>query len=293
MDPKTAILRARRGLREDRRLHAIAIASLTVAFLCLGATMLGLVNLSTLAEQWGDRRRMTVYLRDGAPDEKVQQLRMLLRDLRDVDGVEHVSGQKARRAFLDNANIETALDDLPADVFPASLEVTLAPGSTTARADAIAARLTKFGAVDDVESYRGWFARLDSLLTLGRGVAVTVALLITICVLAIVASTIRLAIANRREEIEVMKLCGATNGFVRGPFVAEGAIQGLLAAAVSVVLLLVGFVVTRDTLDATLGLLTGLQVRFLPVGLVVMIVVGGALIGALGSALSLRRYLTV
>ena len=73
--------------------------------------------------------------------------------------------------------------------------------------------------MSDVESYRSWFQKLDHLLWGARMLAVGLAVLVVFCVVAVIGNTIRLAVARRRQEIEVMKLCGATNGFVRGPFV--------------------------------------------------------------------------
>lgn len=293
MDYKSAIARARRGLREDLRLYVVAVSSLTVAFLCLGAALLAITNLSDVAEQWGRSSRMTVYLRDGAPRADVEQLRMSLEGLAEVTAVEHLSAARAREQFLEQSDVSADLASLPPDVFPASLEVTLRTGTTVQRVSAIAARIERFPPVEDVETYRGWFDRLGTLLTAGHALATALALLVVVCVLAVVGNTIRLAVAGRRQEIEVMKLCGATDGFVRGPFVIEGAVQGFASALLAVILLLVGFFVVRGQIDSTIAALTGVRAAFLPPLVALALVLGGGLAGALGSAVSLRRYLSV
>lgn len=293
MDLSTAISRARRGLREDARLYLVAVSSLTVAFLCLATALLGVANLSEMADSWGRSRRMTVYLVDGARPADVEQLRAVLDNLPEVRGVEHVTAAAARARFVEQTDLASELGELPPDVFPASLEVNLGGDVTVQRLADMATRIDRFGAVDEVETYGGWFGRLESLLATGHATALALCLLVVICVIAVVGNTIRLAVAGRRQEIEVMKLCGATDGFVRGPFVVEGAAQGFVAALLALLLLLAGFLLLRSQIDSSVAALTGMRTVFLHPGIMAALLFGGGLMGALGSSLSLRRYLSV
>ncbi len=293
MDLKNAIVRAKRGLREERRLYVVAVTSLAVAFICLGATLLGVTNLDAAATRWGQSGRITVFLKDGADAQDVAQLRVVLEGLADVQDVTHITPSQARNSFLEEADVGADLSALPSDVFPASLEVSLVNGVTRERGESIAARLAQFRAVSDVESYGAWFQKLDQLLWGARMLALGLALLVMFCVVAVIGNTIRLAVARRRQEIEVMKLCGATNGFVRGPFVLEGMFQGFASALLAVLALLVGYLALHESVDATLAALTGSRVVFLGAWTLVALLAGGALIGAVGSAVSVRRYLSV
>lgn len=289
----TAISRAARAMREDARLHVVAIASLTVAFLCLTTALWALANLSSVADALGRGARMSIYLTDGASAEEIERLRLTLEALPDVREATHLSSSAAREQFLRDAELDEELASLPADAFPASIEVQLAPGTSGAQLAAIAERVERFGAVEDVETYEGWFGRLDALLATGRVASSAVAILVLLCVLFVVGSTIRLAIAGRREEITVLKLCGASDGFVRGPFLVEGAVQGMLSALFALVVAFVIFAAVRDELDGTVAALAGVRTVFVHPGLAAALVLGGALLGAAGSAISLRRYLTV
>jgi cell division transport system permease protein len=293
MDLKNAIVRAKRGLREERRLYVVAVTSLAVAFICLGATLLGVTNLDAAATRWGQSGRITVFLKDGADAQDVAQLRVVLEGLADVQEVTHVTPSQARSSFLEEADVGADLSALPSDVFPASLEVTLVQGVTRERSESIASRLAQFRAVSDVESYGAWFQKLDQLLWGARMLVLGLALLVMFCVVAVIGNTIRLAVARRRQEIEVMKLCGATNGFVRGPFVLEGMFQGFASALLAVLALLVGYLALYESVNSTLAALTGSRVVFLGAWTLVALLVGGALIGAIGSAVSVRRYLSV
>lgn len=293
MDLHTAFLRARRGFREDAKLYAVAVSSLAVAFLCLATALLAITNLSAMAERWSRSGRMTVYIRDGAPDADVQALRTTLAELPEVSSATALSAAEAREQFVRDANVGGELAGLPADAFPASIEVTLRTGVTAARGDEIAARVGHVAAVEGVETYRAFFQKLESLVLAGRTTAGVVALLVLICVLAIVGNTIRLAVAGRRDEIEVLKLCGATDNFVRGPFLVEGALQGFTAALVAVVFLGVCYAMLHAQLDGTIAALTGVRAAFLNPAVVVTLILGGGVAGVIASAASLRRYLTV
>ncbi len=293
MDLSSLIARARRGLREELRLYLVAISSLSVAFLCLGGALLALTNLSSMADQWGRTGRMTVYLAENAQASDIAQLRVVLEGLPEIDAVAHVTAEAARRQFVEQSDLGAEVSQLPADVFPASLEVTLHEGVVIQRANAISERVARFRGVAEVETYRGWFERLESLIQTGRAVAGIIALLVSLCVVAVIANTIKLAVARRKQEIEVMKLCGATDAFVRGPFLIEGVFQGAVSSLIALTVLVIGFLVMRDDLDTTLAALTGIRFAFLSPLTLVSLFVGGGLVGALGSALSLRRYLAV
>jgi len=285
--------RARRGLREDLGLYLVAVASLAVAFLGLGAAWLGVVNLRAVRAHWGQSHRMTVYLHERSPSEDVQQLRSVLEGLPSVQRVEHLSADAARQRFLADSSAGTELSALPADAFPASLEVQFRTTAPSSRMREVAQRVAGFGAVSDVETYEGWFDRLAGLVDAGQTLASALALLVLVCAVSVVGNTIRLVVANRRDEIEVLKMCGATDGFVRGPLVLEGAVQGLLGAALAVVLLSVGCGLVRGQLNSLLLPLSGLRVAFLPAWSVVAMLLGGGLSGAVGSVVSIRKYLIV
>jgi cell division transport system permease protein len=119
------------------------------------------------------------------------------------------------------------------------------------------------------------------------------ALLVVVCVVAVIGNTIRLAVANRKREIEVLKLCGATDAFVRNPFLLEGTLQAVASASLAMLLLLIGYLALRSHVEATLSTLTGVPTTFLSFGTVCTVIGLAGVLGAVGSALSLRRYLQV
>jgi cell division transport system permease protein len=294
MELKSLFRRAKRGIREDAKLYGVAVSSLTVAFLCLSSLLMAVVNLGSFAERWGRTHRMSVYLRDDALTADIDRLRLVLSALPGVGTVHHMSAAAAREAFLHESLNAGDLTGLPADVFPASLEVEFSADASDARIQEVADQVSAFkAAVADVDTYRSWFDRLSTLLSAGRAAALMVGVLVLVCVFAVVSNTIRLALASRKDEIEMLKMCGATDGFVRGPFVLEGALQGFLSAFVSVLLLLFAFLILRGQVNATLVPMIGMHLNFLSPLLVLAVLLSGTLTGALGSALSIRRYMSV
>jgi cell division transport system permease protein len=293
MDLWNALSRAKRGLRDDLGLHVVAVASLVIAFLCLGAALLSVENLSRVAERWGRAQHLTVYLVDKAQDGDVAQLRLVLESLREVASVKHVSAADAKREFAEQIDPSVDAASLPADAFPASLEVALRNEADGKRIAEIAERVKRFTAVEHVETYHDWLVQVGSLVNTARSAVGMLALLVAICVLAIIGNTIRLAVLSRKREIEVLKLCGATDGYVRSPFLLEGAIQAASAALVAMLLLSIAYLSLRGTLESTLSAVTGVRLEFLPPLTMLAVIFGGAIIGAFGSALSLRRHLRV
>lgn len=293
MELRSTLRRAARGMREEAGLHAVAISSLTIAFMCLGLALLLLSNLDSLASSWERAGRVTVFLRDGARPDDVAQLVLALEGVSGVAQVDHVTSAEAREQFVRDAQIGSALEGLPIDAFPASIEVSLAGGSAGVSSQQIAERIARFAIVEDVETYRSWFSQLEMLVSAGRLVAFGLAVLVLLCVVFVVGNTIRLAVAGRREEIEVMKLCGASDAFVRGPFVVEGMVQGFVGATLAVLMLLVAFVLLRTHIDSSVASLAGVRTVFLPPAAALSVIAAGGIVGAMGSLVSLRRYLAV
>jgi cell division transport system permease protein len=293
MSFKAILQRTQRGFRNDLRLHAVAVVSLIVAFLCLGTALLSVENLSRIADRWSQSQHLTVYLRADASAQALAQLRNALSSVHELSKVELVSAAQARQQFLQQTNLATADGVLTDDVFPASLELDLGTRIPPERLDKLVQGLSQFAAVEEVETYRSFVSQFHGLLDAGRIGAWVLALLVLICVLAVIGNTIRLAVLNRKAEIEVLKLCGATDAFVRSPFLVEGILQAVMSASLAMVLLLFAYLLLRGHVESTLITFTGVSSAFLSPLTVAGVIAAAGTIGGLGSALSLRRYLKV
>jgi cell division transport system permease protein len=276
------------------RLHALSVFSLAVAFVCLGAALLVLTNLRSIEERWAHAGRASIYLKDNAAAQDVESLKAALSAVPGVIGVKYVSAAQARAEF---GHKETGprgeLAALPVEAFPASIEIEVRPDLTDAELSEIVLKLRQLPAVEDVETYQAWTERLGRLIRGGVAAAALLALVVFASVLAVVGSTIRLALQRRRTEVEVLKLVGATDRFIKGPFLVEGMSQGALGATGAIVLLGTLFLVVRGRLDAELALLVGVEPSFLPWHVALGMVVVGMVLGMLAALLGLRRLVTV
>jgi cell division transport system permease protein len=280
-------------MMREWRLHTLSVFSLAVAFVCLGAALLVVTNLRAAEVRWSHAGRASVYLKDASSQDDVDALRAALLRVPGVTGVRYVSSGDARTEFGRELEAHDDLAGLPVEAFPASIELDVAPDMPDADLADMVAKMKQLPAVDDVETYQSWTARLSKLVRGGVAAAALLALVVLAAVLAVVGSTMRLVLQRRRTEVEVLKLVGATDAFVKKPFVVEGGVQGALGALGAVALLGVLFMTVRGRFDTELAVLVGIEPTFLPWPVALAMVALGAALGAVASWLSLRRLVTV
>lgn len=288
----TPIERAWRGSRNDWRLHLLSIFSVAVAFVCLASAVLVVVNVHGIRTRWAETGRASVFLKPDATPDQIEQIQKALRQTPGVTDVRHVSSEDARREVTAQKQDEV-LGALPAEAFPASLEVRVADEAAVERVAKLASQLQALPAVESVETYQSWSDRLGTLLRGGVTASIVLALVVLGAVVSVVSSTIRLTLQRRRIEVEILKLVGATDSYVRRPFVLEGAAQGGIGALLAIALLGVLYAIVRGNFDSELGILLGMAPTFLPWFVCTGMVVLGAALGAAAAYGSLRRLLLV
>lgn len=279
-----------RAGRSDWRLQVLSVFSLSVAFICLAAALLVVTNVEALRDRWSRAGRATVYLKDNAKDADVTALTQALGQTEGVARVRRVSSDEARREVVAN---DEALAALPVEAFPGSLEVAFDDSITDDNLKTIALKLRALPAVESVETYERWTERLSSLLGGGVTAAACLALIVLAAVISVVGSTMRLLLQRRKIEVEVLRLVGATDGWIRRPFVLEGASQGALGAAVAVAILGILFLIVRDRFDAQLANMLGVTPSFLPWQMALGMVTLGGMLGAATAFFSLRKLVSV
>jgi cell division transport system permease protein len=276
------------------RLHALSVFSLAVAFVCLGAALLVVVNLRAVEERWAHAGRASVYLNDAATQADVEALKAALGAVPAIQKVRYVSSGDARSEFgLAEMDEKNELAGLPVEAFPASLEIEVRQDVSDTELADIVTKIKQLPSVADVETYQAWTERLGKLVRGGVAASALLALVVFASVLAVVGSTIRLALQRRKTEVEVLKLVGATDGWVKGPFLVEGGAQGALGAVGALGLLAALFFLVRGRLDGELAALVGLEPTFLPLSIVAGMIGVGAVLGMTAAALGLRRLVAV
>jgi cell division transport system permease protein len=199
--------------------------------------------------------------------------------------------REQRQAAADER--DKALAALPAAAFPASLEVGFSDEVSDDELSSMALKLRALPAVETVETYQRWTERLSSLLGGGVTASACLAVIVLCAVVSVIGSTMRLLLHRRKSEVEVLKLVGATDAFVRRPFVVEGATEGAAGAAAALLMLGVLFLIVRGRFDQELSTLLGVTPSFLPWHLALAMVALGGTLGALTALISLRKMVKI
>lgn len=280
------------SLWRSRGTSLFAIAAIALAMIVLGALLLVTWNAERLLSEWTSTAEFSVYLRDDATSEQRGAIETAIDRSDAAEGREYVSKAQAlarfRREFAELAALADGFEDNP---FPASVEVRVRPESETdGRAEALVRQLTGLPGVADVRYDREWLARVGAGLQTIRAGGLALVVLMALAAAATVAAVVRLGLYARREEIEIMELVGAPLAFIRGPFVAEGFIQGGLGALLALTLLWLGFSAAATWWGAGLSAaLDGSSLHFLPPRFCAYLVAGGMGVGSAGGFAGARH----
>jgi cell division transport system permease protein len=267
-----------------------ALASVLVTVLVLGV-FIPIVQATTgAANEVRGRVIVDLYLKSGAEDTDVERVRRTLsEDTPYVGNVQYVSKEEAYEA--EKRRNPEAYQLLGSNPLPDTFRITPdKPDNVAALRDALAA--SNDPVVDEVKNRRD---DTNKILSATRVVKLTTAVLAVLLIVAsilLVANTIKLSLFSRRREVEVMKLVGATNWFIRWPFIIEGVILGAMGGGLAILLLLVGKVALIDPLAADFALIAAPDTIDFRV-LALTLLMAGVGVAAAGSGLSLRRFLRV
>ena len=274
-----------------------ALASVLVTLLVLGV-FIPIVQATTgAANDVRDRVLVNVYLKKNTPQADVQRVRSLIEN---TDGVKRVEYVTAKQAYAEERRKNPeAYELLGSNPLPDTFRVTPKdPDNALNLVSSFAPRTPGGGrttADPSIESVKSSKDETKKILVATRVVKLTTGLLAILLVIAsvlLISNTVRLSVFSRRREVQVMKLVGATDGFIRWPFVLEGIILGALGALLAVLLLAVMKVALVDPLVDDFSLLAAPDT----IGfgfLVAVLLITGVVVSALGSAISLRRFLQV
>jgi len=276
------------SFRRAPLLSGLSVTTIAFSLFTVGLFALIAVNLRQALQGLEERVEIVAFVLRGTPPETITLASQDVAAFPEVQDVEYVSEDQAlARARQELVEFRDAYRDLQVNPLPASLELRLKDGyRNAASVESVAVRLRGFSFVDDVRYGRDWIQRLDRLRNLTGLVGLVVGLAFASVAVVIIGVTIRLTILQRAREISIMRLVGATNNFIRGPFLLEGALKGLLGGLLSLVLCYAGYRLFRGGGTASLSGLV-----FFGPNLMLLLVLFGVLIGLGGSLVSVGRHL--
>ncbi len=278
---------ALRGLRASPVTSVIAVITISVSLVLVGAFTLLLGNMEDLLERFGDDLHVTAYLEDALVAADQIALVDLVATVEGVERVRIVSKQEALERFRAGVGRGAALlEGLGENPLPASVEITLLPSQRTPEGlRVVVESLEGLPGITQLASGRYWVEGYLRAVALVRGVGNGLGVILALATLLIVANTIRLAVLARQDEIEILALVGASRAFVAAPFLLEGLIQGAAGGAAALVLLLGLFHLVLPGFEFGLEfLLGGVAPRFFSGAEAAALVGGGATLGLVGSA---------
>jgi len=283
---------ALRDLRRAGRVGVSAILLIALSLAALGGFWLLSLNLGRAVTQWRDRVRIIAYLREEPPADQRDPLVRRVEAVAGVQRVRFVSKAEAletlKRSLGEQADVA---DQLPRNPLPASLEITPAASHATPEGNReLVARLAALPEVEEVEGGAQWveglaqFRHLFQLIGLGVGAILAVAAILT------VTTATTLVLHLRRDEMEVMRLVGATEAVIRTPRFLQGLIQGLLAGTLALIVLEVVFALATPRLEPLLPVTLGIdRAVFLSLPQILALIGGGSALGAVGGLLATRQ----
>ncbi len=252
-----------------------------------------LQNVGVIAAEWNDAFEISVYLDKSASGSRAQAIAEELKRRADVAAVRVVTAEQAFAEFRLSSGYGQALDALAENPLPATLIVTPSlAASTTAGTSALKTAIGAIADVGTVQLDTEWVMRLVALLDLLRRVVRLTGALLAIGVLVVVGNTIRLDIFNRRAEIEVMKLVGATDGFTRRPFLWTGIWYGLGGGIIAIVLVSLGAVLVAGPVARVAALYgSAFRLEGLAWHTALGVILAAAALGWLGSWIAASHHL--
>ena len=292
------VAEALRSVRANAAVSVAATVTVLIAVFILGAFIPSFLYVQSTVDSQKAKVDIDVFISDSATVAQVNGLQNQLTALKDsgqITSFRYVSKDDALKDLRGRLKDPSILKELPSNPLPAKFNV---KPTDPANAQKIIDQISDSAAIDKELGVSYGKETADKLLSVAKFIQWAGLALISILMVAsilLIGNTIRLSIFARRREVEVMKLVGATNWFIRWPFVIEGIICGLIGAILSVILLWIVKVGVVDTwIQDADGALTRDQattIGFPTLGLI--LIASGALVGALGSGITLRRFLKV
>ncbi len=286
------IRKALKDIADNRLLNGVAIITIALSVLIVSAFGLFYINADELLTSWKSGIRVMAYLSPSVDDKTISDTKQMIQTMAGVEAVTFISKDEALETFRKQLKGQASLlDNLKGNPLPDAFELRLYPDTRTeGRVEALAKQIESLAAITDVEYGQKWVGSMLSVLNLFRFAGYAMGALFFMATVFIVANTIRLILYSRRDEVEIMRLVGATDGFIQAPFIIEGMLQGLAGAVFGLGALFISYLFIASNIGQDyFG--SGFIIRFFPFETCGLIVMASMMIGWIGCYLSLKQFL--
>jgi cell division transport system permease protein len=279
-----ALREALTAFRRTPLLTMLAVMAIGFSLFVIGLFGVAAHNIRLAIEQVEEKVEIVAYLDDGTTQAEVDHAMGEIQALPQVLGVRHVSRTEAlATAMAEMEEFRDVFTDLESNPLPASFEIRLRPGERNPESvGRVAQQVAAYPYVEDVRYGRDWVDRIFLIRRVAGGVAAIIGGAFALVAAIVIATAVRITVFARREEISIMRLVGATDGFVQRPFLLEGLFAGLLGGLLAAGLTYGTFRILSHTL---------FEVQWIPTEWMVVVVAVGTVFGLLSSTVAVRRHL--
>ncbi len=276
--------------------NIFSITIICLSFLIFGVFLSLSNNLFYTAKELSKNMLIIFFLEKDLPEEQRDSVEKRLEESSLVNNVRYISTGQALERFQQHfPELQVIIENIEVNPFPASFETNLAEENLSPETILRFIQVMKdMEGIEDVQFNRDWVERMQSLSRLAKAIGFFLGGILALASFFIISNVIRLNVFARKEEIEILRLVGATNFFIRIPFLLEGIILGILGGIISLALLFLLIKFFPLYLGASLGALNEIiNFRYLSLSQLILLITGGAFIGFFGSLSSLARFLKV
>jgi cell division transport system permease protein len=284
--------KALKDISDNRLLNGVAVITIALSVLIVSTFGLFFINANELLTSWKKDLRVMAYLSPLVDSDLISKTKQMLKTMSGVTDITFIDKDDALRTFKRQLKSQSSLlDNLKGNPLPNAFEIHLLPDPQAAgHMETLVKQIESLDAVTDVEYGQQWMGSVSSVLNLFQFASYAMGGLFFMAAVFIVANTIRLILYSRREEVEIMRLVGATDGFIQAPFYIEGLLQGLAGAIFGLGALYTTYLIVSSNIGQDyFG--SGFNLQFFPFGTCCLIVVSSMLIGGIGCSLSLKQFL--
>jgi len=286
--------RAIEDFRNNRLLNIITVLTISLSILIVCTFILFFINTSEIMNFWKKGLRVMAYLKPDVPDSERSNLEQQIQAMSGVESLRFISKEDALNQLKAQMQRQSSLfDNLDKNPLPDGFEIRISAAKQSwEKVEFLAAQIESLDAVEEVEYGQKWLGHFEQLFDLFTLTGYAMCIIFVMAAVFIMANTIRLVIYSRRDEIEIMRLVGAAERFIKIPFYIQGLLQGALGASIGLIILFVVFWFMTSNIER--GFFSGLfDIQFLSPLISGAIFLISVLAGWLGSYISLKQYLKV
>ena len=278
----------------NRLVHAISDGTISSSLILFGSFILLFYNLNNWMVEWGQSLSLSVYLQDEIDQKTKARIESLLKNLPSAELKEYISKDRAMEDLVDGLGTHSGLlEGLKENPLPASFEIIFKDVNIRQLdPQKMKEEIEKIEGVQEVQYSEEWLDRLEGLVYVLKVAGFVIAGFLCLAVLFITTNTIKLTIYSRRDEVEILKLVGATDWFVKMPFLIEGTFQGLVGGVIAVSALFLLFLLFSLDNVHIIGLPV-LEIVFLPMAHLAFILLLGLILGLVGSFIAVGQFIDV